>query len=134
MHKQSMNIFTYITCKSHYTFISEYNFYYFLVNQVAMQLFMLIAIIHVAEIIFLSVFCSALSAERYLYSSILLLYYISAHYIFNHILQSEKHFGHYTFISEYNFYYFLVNQYIIYQVSYGRSQKDYSNTYYQIFE
>lgn len=62
-------------------------------ESVAMQLFMLIAIIHVAEIIFLSVFCSALSAERYLYSSILLLYYISAHYIFNHILQSEKHFG-----------------------------------------
>lgn len=58
-----------------------------------MKLFMLFALVHVAEILILSIFSSSLTAERYLYSSILLLYYISAHYIFKNILCLEKNFG-----------------------------------------
>lgn len=58
-----------------------------------MKLFMLFAFIHAAEILFLSIFCSGLMAERYLYTTMILLYYLSSHYVFKYIICGETNFG-----------------------------------------
>lgn len=60
-----------------------------------MKLFMLFSLIHVAEILVLCVFFNAISVstDRYLFSSIMLLYYLSANYIYKYILCSENKFG-----------------------------------------
>lgn len=55
----------------------------------AMRFFTAFACIHVLEILLLSVFCTTLTATRYLYTSMFLLYYLSAHYIVKYLLTKE---------------------------------------------
>ena len=55
----------------------------------AMRFFTSFACIHVLEILLLSVFCTTLTATRYLYTSMFLLYYLSAHYIVKYLLTKD---------------------------------------------
>lgn len=56
-----------------------------------MQLFILFAIVHIAEILILSLFCDVLGdSARYLFSSEFLLFFLSSNYIFKYLLKKRK--------------------------------------------
>ncbi len=54
-----------------------------------MKLFTLFTIVHVFEIVFLAFFGNTITAPRYMFTSMLLLFYLSAHYISKYIISNS---------------------------------------------